>query len=204
MTCATSCDRRAGPARIIHFPEGATCSPHKRIMSVTGPAEAGPADWGGADWQVLRRELAAIARLVGELRLWTVLGSVHPLTPPHRPHNSMYVISDRGELVTRYDERLLSATKLSFIYTPGSDPVTFEVDGPRRDGGLRHRGAGPRRRERPVGQLRHVRAAQHRRARGDHRPGRPLGRAVPSRRAPTAAPSSGAGRLLPWQGEPGA
>jgi hypothetical protein len=28
--------RRAG-ARIIHFPEGATCSPHKRIMSVTGP-----------------------------------------------------------------------------------------------------------------------------------------------------------------------
>ena len=27
--------RQAG-ARIIHFPEGATCSPHKRIMSVTG------------------------------------------------------------------------------------------------------------------------------------------------------------------------
>ena len=41
----------------------------------------------------------------------------------------MYVISDQGELVTRYDERLLSSTKLSFMYTPGSDPVTFEVDG---------------------------------------------------------------------------
>jgi predicted amidohydrolase len=120
--------RRAG-ARIIHFPEGATCSPHKRIMSVTGPAEVGAADWSRADWQVLRRELAAIARLASELRLWTVLGSVHPLTPPHRPHNSMYVISDQGELVTRYDERLLSTTKLSFMYTPGSDPVTFEVDG---------------------------------------------------------------------------
>jgi predicted amidohydrolase len=93
---------RAG-ARIIHFPEGAACSPHKRIMSVTGPAEVGPADWGRADWQALRQELAAIARLAGELRLWTVLGSVHPLTPPHRPHNSMYVISDQGELVTRYD-----------------------------------------------------------------------------------------------------
>ena len=120
--------RRAG-ARIIHFPEGATCSPHKRIMSVTGPAEVGPADWSRVDWQVLRQELAAIARLAGELRLWTVLGSVHPLTPPHRPHNSMYVISDQGELVTRYDERLLSSTKLSFMYTPGSGPVTFEVDG---------------------------------------------------------------------------
>jgi predicted amidohydrolase len=120
--------RQAG-ARIIHFPEGATCSPHKRIMSATGPAEVGPADWGRADWRVLREELAEITRLAGELRLWTLLGSVHPLTPPHRPHNSMYVISDRGELVTRYDERLLSSTKLSFMYTPGSGPVTFEADG---------------------------------------------------------------------------
>jgi predicted amidohydrolase len=29
----------------------------------------------------------------------------------------------------RYDERLLSNTKLSFMYTPGSGRVTFEVDG---------------------------------------------------------------------------
>src|SRR6516165_265819 len=64
---------RAG-ARIIHFPEGATCSPHKLIMSVTGPEEVGPADWHRADWQVLRQELAAIAGLASELRLWTVLG----------------------------------------------------------------------------------------------------------------------------------
>ena len=120
--------RQAG-ALIIHFPEGATCSPHKRIMSVAGPAEVGPADWGRADWRVLRQELAAIVRLAGELRLWTVLGSVHPLTPPHRPHNSMYVISDHGELVTRYDERLLSNTKLQFMYAPGSGPVTFEAGG---------------------------------------------------------------------------
>jgi predicted amidohydrolase len=41
----------------------------------------------------------------------------------------MCVISDRDELVSRYDERLLSATKLSFRYTPGSGSVTFEVDG---------------------------------------------------------------------------
>jgi predicted amidohydrolase len=73
---------------------------HKRIMSATGPAEVGPADWDRADWQTPREELAAAARLAGELRLSTVLGSVHPLTPPHRPHNSMYVLSDRGELVT--------------------------------------------------------------------------------------------------------
>ena len=116
-------------ARIIHFPEGATCAPNKRIMSVTGPEEVGPADWNRANWPALQQELAQTARLAGELRLWTVLGSVHLLTPPHRPHNSMYVISDQGELVTRYDERLLSNTKLSFMYAPGSRPVTFEVDG---------------------------------------------------------------------------
>lgn len=41
----------------------------------------------------------------------------------------MYVISDAGQLVTRYDERLLSNTKLSLMYTPGSGPVTFEASG---------------------------------------------------------------------------
>lgn len=116
-------------ARVIHFPEGATCSPHKRVMSVTGPAEVGPADWDRADWPAIREEVTKIARLAGELKLWTVLGSVHPLTSPHRPHNSLYVISDQGELVTRYDERLLSNTKLSFMYAPGSAPVMFTVDG---------------------------------------------------------------------------
>ena len=58
-----------------------------------------------------------------------VFGSVHRLTPPHRPHNSLYVISDRGELVTRYDERMLSNTKISFMYSPGKLPVTFDIDG---------------------------------------------------------------------------
>jgi predicted amidohydrolase len=116
-------------AALAHFPEGATCSPHKRVMSVEGPDKVGPADWDRFEWNVLRQELAAIAELARELRLWTVLGSVHHLTPPHRPHNSSYVISDRGEVVTRYDERMLSNTKITHMYTPGSTPVTFDVDG---------------------------------------------------------------------------
>ena len=121
---------RAG-ARLVHFPEGATCFPHKRIMSVNGPDEVGPADWQRFEWTVLQRELNATAELARELRLWTVLGSVHRLTAPHRPHNSLYVISDRGEVATRYDERMLSHTKISYMYAPGTKPVTFEVDGMR-------------------------------------------------------------------------
>ena len=60
-----------------------------------------------------------------------MLGSVHPLTAPNRPHNSLYVISGDGRLRTRYDERFLSATKLAYLYTPGSAPVTFTVNGVR-------------------------------------------------------------------------
>ncbi|MGK9203882.1 carbon-nitrogen hydrolase family protein [Sinorhizobium meliloti] len=119
---------RAG-ARLIHFPEGATCSPNKRVMSQNGPREIGPSDWARFEWAVLREELDATSKLAKELKLWTVFGSVHQLTPPHRPHNSFYVISDRGALVTRYDERMLSNTKISFMYSPGKVPVTFDVDG---------------------------------------------------------------------------
>ncbi|WP_105402316.1 carbon-nitrogen hydrolase family protein [Neorhizobium sp. T7_12] len=122
--------RQAG-ARVIHFPEGATCSPDKHIMSSTGRDPVGPSDWSRFEWAVLREELEATRALARELGLFAVIGSVHQLTEPHWPHNSLYVVSDRGELVTRYDERLLSNTKISFMYTPGSTPVTVEVDGVR-------------------------------------------------------------------------
>ncbi|MEV7404600.1 carbon-nitrogen hydrolase family protein [Streptomyces sp. NPDC091267] len=122
---------RAAGARVVQFPEGATCFPHKGLLSVDGPDEVGPSDWSRLRWDVLQEELAVTARLARELRLWTVLGSVHRLTAPNRPHNSLYVISDRGEIATRYDERMLSHTKISYMYAPGSTPVTFEVDGVR-------------------------------------------------------------------------
>ena len=122
--------RDAG-ARLVHFSEGAICFPHKQVMSSTGPDGIGAADWTRCDWDTLREELESVAALARELRLWTVVASVHRLTEPHRPHNSMYVIDDRGVVATRYDERYLSATKLAHLYTPGSTPVTFDVDGTR-------------------------------------------------------------------------
>ncbi|MBB3656489.1 putative amidohydrolase [Rhizobium sp. BK650] len=117
-------------ARLIHFPEGTICFPNKRLISETGPREIG-ADWSHYRWEVLSEELEKTRNLAAELKLWTIFGAPHRLTPPHRPHNSLYVLSDRGELVTRCDERLLSHTKISFMYSPGKVPVTFEVDGMR-------------------------------------------------------------------------
>ena len=116
-------------ARLVHFPEGTICSPNKRLMSATGSDVLGPSDWSLVAWTVLRDELHRIAKHARELELWTVIGSTHQLTAPHRPYNSLYVISDQGELVTRYDERMLSHTKVSFMYSPGKAPMTFEVEG---------------------------------------------------------------------------
>src|SRR3954464_14151844 len=85
---------RAEGAAIVHFPEGA----------MSGCSKAQIKDWDRVDWDALVDELEAAAGLARALGLWFVGGSTPRLTPPHRPHNSLYVISDRGELVTPYDK----------------------------------------------------------------------------------------------------
>jgi predicted amidohydrolase len=110
---------RAGGAAIVHFPEGA----------MSGCSKAQIKDWDGVDWNALVDELKAVADLARELGLWAVAGCSHRLTPPHRPHNSLYVISDRGQITTRYDKRFLSHTEVTGWHTPGREPCVFEVDG---------------------------------------------------------------------------
>lgn len=121
----------AAGARLVQFPEGAITYPSKHVMSSGPPGTLAAADWSRVDWSVMRDEAQSVADLAGELGLWVVFGSLHPLTPPHRPHNSLYVVSDEGALVARYDKRYLSHTELSYLYTPGSAPLVFEVDGVR-------------------------------------------------------------------------
>jgi predicted amidohydrolase len=114
-------------ARLVQFGEGALCSPNKRLLS-SDRAIVAAADWTRFAWAAQRRELEAIAAHAAALRLWTVVGAVHRLSEPHRPHNSLYVIDDHGRVVTRYDERMLSNTKISFMYSPGTSPITFDVE----------------------------------------------------------------------------
>jgi predicted amidohydrolase len=110
--------RSAGSA-IVHFPEAAA----------SGCSKADIKGWDRFDWGLLVEELQATADLARELGLWVVVGSCHRLTSPHRPHNSLYVISDRGEVATRYDKRFLSHTEVSGWHTPGREPCVFEVGG---------------------------------------------------------------------------
>ncbi|MER7244324.1 carbon-nitrogen hydrolase family protein [Kribbella sp. NPDC000426] len=109
----------AEQARLVQFPEG----------FLSGYAKEQIQDWGDVDWPAVRDELEQIVALAAELRLWVVLGSAHPLTPPHWPHNSLYVISDQGAIVDRYDKRFCSNTEITRFYSPGFEPVVFEVDG---------------------------------------------------------------------------
>ncbi len=116
-------------ARLVQFPEGAVTYPSKHVMAAGTAGELVPADWSRAAWDVLREEAESITVLAGRLGLWTVFGSIHPLTPPNRPHNSLYLVSDRGQLVARYDKRFLSHTEVSYLYSPGHQPLVVEVDG---------------------------------------------------------------------------
>lgn len=109
-------------ARLIQFTEGAMSG------YPSGPGKQALAGWN-VDWEALREELETTAALAADLRLWTIVGSNHPLTPPNRPHNSLYVISDEGALAGRYDKRLLSYTEVTDWYAPGSRFLTFDVDG---------------------------------------------------------------------------
>jgi predicted amidohydrolase len=118
-------------ADLVHFPEGALTTPAKRVMSSTGPDAIGPADWDRADWPGLARELGEVTRLAGQLRLWTVVGGIHRSASDARPSNCLFVISSRGQLIGRYDERMLSKTKSTFMYTAGRDPLVFTVSGVR-------------------------------------------------------------------------
>ena len=121
----------AGGAGLVHFPEGALTTPGKCVMSSTGPDDIGPADWGRADWAGLARELDEVTRLAGQLRLWTVVGGIHRSSSDTRPTNCLFVISGRGRLIGRYDERMLSKTKSTFMYAAGRDPLVFTASGVR-------------------------------------------------------------------------
>ncbi|QFY61890.1 carbon-nitrogen hydrolase family protein [Rhizobium grahamii] len=117
ITTAAACG-----THVINFCEGALSGYAKfQILH--------PDDWRGFDWKKQEAELQAIADLCGELRIFAVVGGAHRLTESCPPHNSLYIFSAKGALLTRYDKRFLSNSELGGWYSPGTAPITFEVDG---------------------------------------------------------------------------
>jgi predicted amidohydrolase len=124
-------DAAAAGASLVHLPEGALCSPNKRVMSSRGPEVVADAAWDLVDRATLRAELDAVARLARALKLWVAVGGIDFAPGRSRPTNSLFVISSRGTIVGRYDERMLSRTKSLYMYEAGTRPLAFEVGGVR-------------------------------------------------------------------------
>lgn len=83
---------------MVHFCEGA----------LSGYAPQDLEDWRGYDWHTLGVQARRVAEAAGARGIWVILGSAHPLSldrPGALPHNSVYVIDDRGALLDRYDKR---------------------------------------------------------------------------------------------------
>jgi len=114
-------------ADIVHFSE----------CALSGYVGTDFPNFDGYDWGLLREETEKIMALAATLGLWVVLGSTHRLTPnknvrgqaePHRPYNSLYVISPKGRIVDRYDKRFCTKSDLRRL-TPGNRFVTFTING---------------------------------------------------------------------------
>lgn len=96
-------------AAVVHFPEG----------SLSGYAGVDFDSFANYPWKVLKKTTLEIMGLARKLEIWVILGSSHPLTGKNKPHNSLYIIDDTGEIVDRYDKRFCAGN-------PEGDPEELE------------------------------------------------------------------------------
>ena len=111
-------------ARIVHFSETA----------LSGYAGVDFPDISHLQWDQLRAASERILEAAAAHQVWVLLGSTHPLSGNHRPHNSVYVIDDSGQIVERYDKRFCTGRLKPeceadlLHYSPGNHATVFDVD----------------------------------------------------------------------------
>ena len=113
-------------AHVAHFPE----------CALSGYAGTDFVSCKGFDWSLLEACARKVLELARELRLWVILGSTHRLTGRHKPHNSLYVITARGELFDRYDKMFCAGDGTGKSgdlahYSPGNHFSEFSIAGVR-------------------------------------------------------------------------
>ena len=113
-------------ADVVHFPEAC----------LSGYAGHDVASHRGFDWRQLARSTTHVLALARELEVWILLGSIHKLTGKHKPHNSVFIVNDRGKVVDRYDKRFCAGNRLGRTgdlahYSPGDHFSVFNIKGVR-------------------------------------------------------------------------
>jgi predicted amidohydrolase len=111
-------------ADVAHFCEGA----------LSGYAGRDFESFDGFDWGLLESSTKRILEVARDLHLWVLLGSSHRLSQERKPHNSVYVINDRGQIVDRYDKRFCAGDRSGESgdlahYTPGDYACIFKIRG---------------------------------------------------------------------------
>jgi predicted amidohydrolase len=117
---------RTGGADVAHFPE----------CALSGYAGTDFGSFAGFDWDQLRQATAEVLRQARRLGIWVVLGSSHPLTDPHKPHNCLYIIDPEGQVVDRYDKMFCAGDARGQTgdlahYSPGSHFAAWTINGVR-------------------------------------------------------------------------
>ncbi|MCY3760083.1 MAG: carbon-nitrogen hydrolase family protein, partial [Gemmatimonadetes bacterium] len=114
---------KAGGAHLVHFSEA--------CLSGYLGVEVDSHDRG--DWDRIAEAMEEVMAAARRQRVWVVVGCNHRLSGRHRPHNSLYVIDDRGRLVTRYDKMFCTGGSAKegdlARYSPGEALVTFRIRG---------------------------------------------------------------------------
>jgi deaminated glutathione amidase len=111
-------------AHVVHFPEAC----------LSGYVTHDLDSYRDIDWELLKNSCMVIINEARKLKLWVILGSIHQLTGRHKPHNSLYIISDRGEIVDRYDKMFCAGDQSGksgelLHFSPGNHFCFFEIRG---------------------------------------------------------------------------
>jgi len=105
-------------ADIVHFSEAA----------LTGYPPGDIPSFKNYDWKLLKEVTLEIFDLARKNNIWVVLGSAHFISEKEKPLNSLYIISNEGKIVDRYDKSMLTKGD-STHYTAGNHIVVVELKG---------------------------------------------------------------------------
>ena len=112
---------KAKGAHLVHFSE----------TSLSGYLGVEIKSLSQVNWKTVTSCMHQVMALAKQHGLWIVIGCNHRLSGRHKPHNSLYVISNQGRIVNRYDKMFCTGinTKANDLryYSPGESFVTFKV-----------------------------------------------------------------------------
>ncbi|MCU0644652.1 MAG: carbon-nitrogen hydrolase family protein [bacterium] len=119
-------DAKDRGADVVHFPEAC----------LSGYAGQDFASYKGFNWGKLAEATPRVIEFAKELQIWIILGSTHKLSRENKPHNSVYIINDRGKLIDRYDKMFCAGDRLGKTgelahYSPGNHFSVFNIKGVR-------------------------------------------------------------------------